>query len=442
MLTLQVHEKEIEITSFEEFVRGTVGKTCQINLDEFWADYSNTIVFKRCGSKPINILIDKLSNTVTIPFEVMAESGVFRIGVFGVAEDKVLPTLWSGEIKVRYGTDTFGTAPSEYTPDEIEQLKATKQDKLTAGDNITIDENNVISANVPEITIDDKLSETSENSVQNKVVTKALSEKANSKDIENALLKKQDYFADIVDGASDRELDLKDVNGNTVGKIIIQNDVNKGFVENAIATQVSSVYKAKGSIPTIADLPTPSKATEGFVYNIESEFTTNSNFVEGVGKTYPAGTNVVIVNTTGTTYKYDVLAGMVDLSNYVTNDTLTAKLNNKVSKNHTVLANKDRVYGVNMNNAETMFELDVGITGTTIAVRMTDGTLRAVTPKADSVGNTVATKKYVDDAIGNITALFASLVDMSIPVPTNDEPTDDTEIVNEPTDNEGETVNA
>ena len=181
------------------------------------------------------------------------------------------------------------------------------------------------------------MSTTSENAVQNKVVTKALSEKANSKDVENSLLEKQDYFADIVDGASDRELDLKDVNGNTVGKIIIQNDgifftniknptsssqkdyaINQGFVENAIATQVSSVYKAKGSIPTIADLPTPSKETEGFVYNIESEFTTNSNFVEGVGKTYPAGTNVVIVNTTGTEYKYDVLAGMVDLSDYAT----------------------------------------------------------------------------------------------------------------------------
>ena len=350
MLTLQVHEKEIEITSFEEFVRGTVGKTCQINLDEFWVDYSNTVVFKRCGSKPINILIDKLSNTVTIPFEVMAESGVFRIGVFGVAEDKVLPTLWSNEIKVRYGTDTHGTEPAEYTPSEIDQLKSEKQDKLTAGDNITIDENNVISATVPEITIDNELSETSENAVQNKVVTKALSEKANSKDIENALLKKQDYFADIIDGASDRKLDLKDVNGNTVGQIIIQNDgifitnvknptsssqtdyaVNKGFVENAIATQVSSVYKAKGSIPTISDLPTPSKVTEGFVYNIESEFTTNSNFVEGVGKTYPAGTNVVIVNTTGTTYKYDVLAGMVDLTNYATK----TDLNNYYTKSQT-----------------------------------------------------------------------------------------------------------
>ena len=350
MLKLQVHEKEVEIITSEEFVRGSVGKTCQINLDEFWADYSNTIVFKRCGSKPINILIDKLSNTLTIPFEVMAESGVFRIGVFGVAEDKVLPTLWSNEIKVRYGTDTFGTAPSEYTPDEIEQLKTTKQDKLTAGDNITIDENNVISAIVPEITIDNELSATSENAVQNKVVTKSLSEKANSKDVKNALLKKQDYFADIVDGASDRKLNLKDVNGNTVGKIIIQNGgifitniknptsssqtdyaVNKGFVENAIATQVSSVYKAKGSIPAIANLPTPSKETEGFVYNIESEFTTNSNFVEGAGKTYPAGTNVVIVNTTGAEYKYDVLAGMVDLTNYATK----TDLNNYYTKSQT-----------------------------------------------------------------------------------------------------------
>lgn len=350
MLTLQVHEKNIDIVTAEEFVRGTVGKTCQIGLDDFWTDYAVTAVFKRCHGQPINIILDKLSNTVTIPYEVMAESGSFRIGIFGTKTDTVLPTLWSEDIKVKYGTDTIETEPKPYTPSEIEQLKQSKQDKLTAGDNITIDGNNVISANVPEITIDDGLSTTSENAVQNKIVTKALSEKANSKDVENSLLEKQDYFADIVDGASDRELDLKDVNGNTVGKIIIQNDgifftniknptsssqkdyaINQGFVENAIATQVSSVYKAKGSIPTIADLPTPSKETEGFVYNIESEFTTNSNFVEGVGKTYPAGTNVVIVNTTGTEYKYDVLAGMVDLSNYATK----TDLNNYYTKSQT-----------------------------------------------------------------------------------------------------------
>lgn len=146
--------------------------------------------------------------------------------------------------------------------------------------------------------------------------------------------------------------------GNT-DKSIVQ----KQYVDNSIATQVSSVYKAKGSIVDISALPTPDKDHEGFVYNIENGFTTTDQFVEGAGKTYPAGTNVVIVNTTGTEYKYDVLAGMVDLSNY-------------------------------------------------------------------------ATKKYVDDAIGNITALFASLVDMTKTTQA-DEPVNDTEIVNEPTVDEG-----
>lgn len=506
MLKLQVHEKEVEIITSEEFVRGSVGKTCQINLDEFWADYSNTIVFKRCGSKPINILIDKLSNMLTIPFEVMAESGVFRIGVFGVAEDKVLPTLWSNEIKVRYGTDTFGTAPSEYTPDEIEQLKTTKQDKLTAGDNITIDGNNVISAIVPEITIDNELSATSENAVQNKVVTKALSD--NKKYIDTGLSKKLDETSSILytnkiafipSGATssdvftnlfldmyaephitigtDRDhpyiripaVDISsplevykdiligsiplittvDVNGRGTIKLgspsypvkiyNVETDttddssvVNYGQLKDSIAIQVSSVYKAKGSIPTIADLPTPSKETEGFVYNIESEFTTNSNFVEGVGKTYPAGTNVVIVNTTGTEYKYDVLAGMVDLSNYVTNDTFTTGLNGKLDK--VTSTGSYRAYIIAADGSQgTMVISSNTPSRNTIANRTSTGTLKVATPVDD---NDAATKKYVDDAIGNITALFASLVDMTKTTQA-DEPTDDTEIVNEPTVDEG-----
>lgn len=97
------------------------------------------------------------------------------------------------------------------------------------------------------------------------------------------------------------------------------------YVSNSIATQVSSVYKAKGSITNLTALPTPDKAHEGYVYNIESAFTTTANFVEGAGKVYPAGTNVVCINTTGTTYKWDVLAGMVDLSNYATKTDLSGK---------------------------------------------------------------------------------------------------------------------
>ena len=148
MLTLQVKEKEIEnLTPEEEFIRGTVGAECQINLDEFWQGYENTVVFKRENDCTVyNVVIDSLSNRVEIPYTILAESGSFKVGLFGVKPDEVLPTLWSDYIKVRYGTDTHGTTPPKYEPNEIDQLRLSKQDKLTAGDGITIDKNNVISA--------------------------------------------------------------------------------------------------------------------------------------------------------------------------------------------------------------------------------------------------------------------------------------------------------
>lgn len=148
MLILRVQEKHIEnLTPEEEFIRGTVGAECQIDLDEFWQGYENTVVFKRENDSTVyNVVIDSLSNRVEIPYTILAESGSFKVGLFGVKPDEVLPTLWSDYIKIRYGTDTHGTTPPKYEPNEIDQLRLSKQDKLTAGDNITIDENNVISA--------------------------------------------------------------------------------------------------------------------------------------------------------------------------------------------------------------------------------------------------------------------------------------------------------
>ena len=147
MLTLQAKEKEIEnLTPDEEFVRGTVGAKCQINFDEFWQGYEKYIVFKRVGYEPIKVMVDSLTNEIEIPHTILAESGEFKIGVFGITETETLPTLYSKDIKIRYGTDTHGTTPPKYEPNEIDQLRLSKQDKLTAGDNITIDENNVISA--------------------------------------------------------------------------------------------------------------------------------------------------------------------------------------------------------------------------------------------------------------------------------------------------------
>ena len=100
-------------------------------------------------------------------------------------------------------------------------------------------------------------------------------------------------------------------------------------VETAINNKIGSTYKAKGSV-TFANLPALTSTNEGNVYNVSDAFTTTADFVEGAGKDYPAGTNVVIINTTGSTYKYDVLSGFVDLSDYVLDSDLVTITNAEI----------------------------------------------------------------------------------------------------------------
>ena len=77
----------------------------------------------------------------------------------------------------------------------------------------------------------------------------------------------------------------------------IQTDIAN--LREEIGNKISSVYKAKGSLP-FASLTSAllMKANEGNVYNITDAFTSTADFVEGAGKKYTAGTNVVIVETT------------------------------------------------------------------------------------------------------------------------------------------------
>lgn len=99
-------------------------------------------------------------------------------------------------------------------------------------------------------------------------------------------------------------------------------------IDNKIATAVGATYKPAGSI-NFAFLPELSASEEGKVYNILDEFVTTENFVEGAGKKYPVGTNVVCIDSDDSgTYKWDVLAGFIDTSNLAT----VAQLNNKVDK--------------------------------------------------------------------------------------------------------------
>lgn len=87
------------------------------------------------------------------------------------------------------------------------------------------------------------------------------------------------------------------------------------YTKTEIDGKISSVYKPGGSV-AFADLPAADEAHLGLVYNVTDKFTATDAFLEGAGGKHPAGTNVVIVKS-GEDYKYDVLAGFVDLSGYV-----------------------------------------------------------------------------------------------------------------------------
>ena len=96
--------------------------------------------------------------------------------------------------------------------------------------------------------------------------------------------------------------------------------ITDAYTKDEVNSKLSSVYKAQGS--KTANQLTSSllvAANEGYVYNISEELTiTDSNkglFVEGVKSSYPAGTNVVVVKVGGA-YKFDVIAGFVDLTEY------------------------------------------------------------------------------------------------------------------------------
>lgn len=123
--------------------------------------------------------------------------------------------------------------------------------------------------------------------------------------------------ADKVTNATNGNFAGLDSNGNLTDSGKSPSDY---YTKAQVDGLISAGYIPKGSVSSISNLGTLEAAHLGWVYNIGAAFTTTSDFVEGAGASYPIGTNVVIVDT-GTAqnpvYKYDVLSGFVDLSDYV-----------------------------------------------------------------------------------------------------------------------------
>ena len=99
--------------------------------------------------------------------------------------------------------------------------------------------------------------------------------------------------------------------------------IPESTIDNKISAAVAGALQPAGSI-AFASLPTLAKTNCNKIYNITDAFTTTSDFVEGSGKSYPAGTNVAIINTgseQSPVYKYDTYTGTFDFSGFVTKKT-------------------------------------------------------------------------------------------------------------------------
>ena len=125
---------------------------------------------------------------------------------------------------------------------------------------------------------------------------------------------------------------VKAVNDNNTAITSLQNNkadkattlagygIEDAYTKSEVDGKLSSAYKAQGS-KTASELTSSllAAANEGYVYNLSNKLEiTDSNkslFVENIKSSYPAGTNVVVVKV-GSDYKFDVIAGFVDLTAY------------------------------------------------------------------------------------------------------------------------------
>lgn len=104
-------------------------------------------------------------------------------------------------------------------------------------------------------------------------------------------------------------------------------------IDEKIAARIGSIYTPAGSIEAVADLPALTVENLGKLVNVETEFTTTEDFLDGAGHDYPAGTNVAVVGGSEEgTLAYDVMSGFYDFTAYAKSETVSEDLAKKVDK--------------------------------------------------------------------------------------------------------------
>ena len=147
-------------------------------------------------------------------------------------------------------------------------------------------------------------------------------------DVEVALLDK----ADISDLGTAAAKDS--TNAVTAGSTDL---VESGAVKSAIDSAVSKCYHHAGT-KTVAQLTHDLlvAANEGNVYEMTDSGTTTSDFIEGMGRPIKEGDNVGIARVSEGVYKFDLLSGFVDTTNFVQKSQTAGLLQNNGTVDTTI----------------------------------------------------------------------------------------------------------
>lgn len=132
----KVFERTLRITEAETLVAGSVNQyVIAFEFAEAWLDYACEAVFKREDGTIKEALI--VGGLAVIPWEAVQEPGYLVIGVYGIKDDQIRPTVWSSPIQVHAGAAQGDPAIDyETTPwqDALTDDVAVLQDKTTLAD--------------------------------------------------------------------------------------------------------------------------------------------------------------------------------------------------------------------------------------------------------------------------------------------------------------------
>ena len=170
--------------------------------------------------------------------------------------------------------------------------------------------------------------------------------------------------------------------------------VTSGAVKTAIDNAVASSYHHAGT-KTVAELTSALLIAEnqGNVYNITDSGTTTADFIEGAGHPIDVGANVGVAKVCNA-YKFDLLSGFVDTSNFVEKSSTSGLLKNDGSVDTKQYVEQVQGKGLSTNDYDNT------------AKSIVDGVTSALSGKVDKVeGKGLSTEDYTTAEKNKLTGI-------------------------------------